>query len=63
MVWLLPKPVESTVMFGPNTFCWQKTEAFVSWQGMMHRGHKGADDYAAQQQVLQEHLMQVQNMK
>lgn len=25
----------------------------------MHRGHKGGDDYAAQQQVLQEHLMQV----
>ena len=25
----------------------------------MHRGHKGEDDYAAQQQVLQDHLMQV----
>lgn len=28
-------------------------------QAMMHRGHKGDEDYAAQQQVLQEHMMQV----
>ena len=47
----------------PSSTCYQgsrmdETLRLSFLQGMM-RGHKATDDYAAQQQVLQEHLMQV----
>ena len=56
------QPIESSFLICSTICCWQMTEDCISWQGMMHRSHKGADDYATQQQVLQEHLMQVLQM-